>query len=90
MKSNYSKLSRSEINYRFTKIIGHLNSTYNMSENGRDLDDVIMQLAAVEASIRNLKKDMIRHYYTTSMYEAEESQDLKLKKLTKYINHIMK
>lgn len=84
------KLSRAEINARFARAAGHLNATMRMAENGRDMDDVIIQLAAVEASIRNLKKDMIKHYFNATLYEDEAAHDMKLKKLEKYINHILK
>ena len=87
---NGRKLSKAEINARFARAAGHLNATMRMAESGRDLDDVIIQLAAVEASIRNLKKDMIKNYFNTTLYEDEVEHDVKLKKLEKYINHILK
>ena len=84
------KLSRNEINARFARVSGHLNATMRMAEDGRDLNDVIIQLAAVEASLRSLKKDMIRHYFNSSLYDDVSSPDVKLKKLEQYINHILK
>ena len=84
------KLSRSEIYARFSRASGHLNATMRMAEDGKDLNDVIIQLAAVEASLRNLKNDMIRHYFNSALYDNVTSNDIKLKKIEQYINHITK
>ena len=60
-------LSTEKIINRFSKVIGHMNATKRMVENNRDRYDILIQLSAVEAATKSLRKVMLRDYISYSV-----------------------
>ena len=60
-------MSTDKIINRFSKVIGHMNATKRMVENNRDRYDVLIQLSAVEAATKSLRKVMLKDYINTSV-----------------------
>ena len=61
---------------RISKAIGHLQHVKVMMENDEDCADVLMQLSAVNAAIRNLGKEIINEHMTHCITHAIEDGDL--------------
>lgn len=62
---------------RIAKAIGHLQHVKVMIENDEDCADVLMQLSAVNAALRNLGKEIINEHMTHCITHAIEDGDTK-------------
>lgn len=62
---------------RISKAIGHLQHVKVMIENDEDCADVLMQLSAVNAALRNLGKSIINEHMTHCITHAIEDGDTK-------------
>lgn len=60
---------------RIAKAIGHLQHVKVMLENDEDCADVLMQLSAVNAALRNLGKEIINEHMTHCIAHAIEDGD---------------
>ncbi len=60
-------LSTEKIINRSSKVIGHMNATKRMVENNRNRYDILIQLSAVEAATKSLRKVMLRDYISYSV-----------------------
>ena len=67
---------------RMARLIGHLNATKKMVENGRDCSEVLTQLAAVDAAIKSVSKviikDHLQHCLVEAVHENDEEAIIKL------------
>lgn len=68
---------------RMARLIGHLESTKKMIEDGRDCSEVLIQLSAVDAAIkavgRIILKDHIEHCIVDAVKEGDEKAIEELK-----------
>lgn len=62
---------------RLSKAIGHLQHVKVMMENDEDCADVLMQLTAVNAALKNLGKEIINEHMTHCIVHAIEDGDMK-------------
>ncbi len=76
---------------RMSRLIGHLNATKKMIENGRDCSEVLTQLAAVDAAIKSVSKVIIKDHLQHCLVEAvHENDEEAITKLSKSIEQFMK
>ena len=61
---------------RLAKAIGHLQHVKGMIERDEDCADVIMQLSAVNAALKNLGKEIINEHMTHCIVHAIEDGDM--------------
>lgn len=61
---------------RLARAIGHLNHVRSMIEDDVDCADVLMQLAAVNAALRGLGKEIINEHMTHCITHAIEDGDM--------------
>ena len=76
---------------RMARLIGHLQATKKMIEDGRDCSEVLIQLSAVDAAIkavsRIILKDHIEHCIVAAVKEGDkESVD----RLTQAVEQLLK
>ena len=66
------------------RLIGHLESTKKMIEDGRDCSEVLIQLSAVDAAIkavgRIILKDHIEHCIVDAIKDGDEQAIVELNK----------
>ena len=69
---------------RMARLIGHLESTKKMIEDGRDCSEVLIQLSAVDAAIkavgRIILKDHIEHCIVDAIKDGDEQAIVELNK----------
>ena len=62
---------------RMSRLIGHLQATKKMIEDGRDCSEVLIQLSAVDAAIRAVSRvileDHLKHCMVEAIQEGDES-----------------
>ena len=72
---SHSHTQTKQVLRRINNIIGHMQGISGMIEEGRDCSDVLIQLSAVNASIRKLKiiilKDHVEHCITDAIKEGD-------------------
>lgn len=76
---------------RMARLIGHLNATKKMVEEGRDCSEVLIQLSAVDAAIkavsRIILKDHIEHCIVDAIHEGDRES---IDRLNQALDQIMK
>ena len=60
---------------RMARIIGHMESTRRMVENGRDCSEVLIQLSAIESAINSVSRVILKEHLSTCMVEAVKNDD---------------
>jgi DNA-binding FrmR family transcriptional regulator len=87
-----SHTSHPEIMKRLKRAHGHLKSTIEMLENGRECLDIAQQLHAVEKAITNAKKALVHDQIDHCLEEAAKKEGIgaadtvrQFKEITKYL-----
>ncbi|MGP1407973.1 metal-sensing transcriptional repressor [Selenomonas sp.] len=76
---------------RMSRLIGHLESTKKMIEDGRDCADVLIQLSAVNAAILGVGKVILKDHLEHCIVDAVEHGDQEaLNKLNKAIDQFIR
>ena len=76
---------------RMSRLIGHLESTKKMIEDGRDCADVLIQLSAVNAAILGVGKVILKDHLELCIVDAVEHGDQEaLNKLNKAIDQFIR
>ena len=76
---------------RMARLIGHLEATKKMIEDGRDCSEVLIQLSAVDAAIRAVMKVILKDHVDHCIVEAVKVGDKKtLDNLQSAIEQILK
>ena len=76
---------------RMARLIGHLESTKRMIEDGRDCSEVLIQLAAVDAAIRGVGRIILKDHIEHCIVEAiQEGDNSAIEELNKAIDQFMK
>lgn len=76
---------------RMARLIGHLQATKKMIEDGRDCSEVIIQLSAVDAAIRAVMKIILKDHVDHCIVEAVKNDDQEtLENLNKAIEQLIK
>ena len=87
----YYDKDRENLKRRFSQIIGHMNSTKNMIDNDKEKYDIILQLSAVEAATRSLRKKMMQDYTVEVLSDRNRSNRSKgIKQLDSIITQMFK
>lgn len=60
---------------RMARLIGHLQSVRRMVEEGRDCPEVLMQLSAVNAAIKNVGKLILKDHLEHCVVDAARAGD---------------
>jgi len=60
---------------RMSRIIGHMESTKRMVEDGRDCTEVLVQLSAIESAIKSVSRVIIKEHLNTCIVDAVKEDD---------------
>lgn len=75
---------------RLSRASGHLDSVRRMVEDGRDCSDVLIQLSAVIAALKNTSKVILKDHIEHCIVEAVETGDhTALERLNKSIDQLL-
>ena len=79
----HSHTQTKQVKTRLRNIIGHLEGIDNMIEEGRDCSEILVQLSAVNSSVKKLKsvilKDHVEHCIVDAVQNGDEETIKKLK-----------
>ncbi|MBR1728025.1 MAG: metal-sensing transcriptional repressor [Selenomonadaceae bacterium] len=74
--SHTHKQTKAVLN-RMARLIGHLESTKKMIEDGRDCSEVLTQIAAVDAALRAVARIILKDHIEHCIVEAIQEGDQK-------------
>lgn len=75
---------------RMARLIGHLQSIRRMVEEGRDCSDILIQISAVAAAIKNVGKLILKDHMEHCIVEAVQEEDREaLNRLNKAIDQFL-
>ena len=60
---------------RMARIIGHMESTKRMVEDGRDCSEVLIQLSAIESAISSVSRVILKEHLSTCIIDAVKNND---------------
>lgn len=60
---------------RMARLIGHMQSVRRMVEDGRDCSEVLLQLSAVDAALRNVGKIILKDHMEHCIFDAVQDND---------------
>ena len=61
---------------RMARIIGHMESTRRMVEDGRDCSEVLIQLSAIESAINSVSRVILKEHPSTCIIDAVKRDDI--------------
>lgn len=61
---------------RMSRIIGHMESTKRMVEDGRDCSEVLIQLSAIESAINSVSRVILKEHLSTCIIDAVKNDDV--------------
>ena len=61
---------------RMSRIIGHMESTRRMVEDGRDCSEVLIQLSAIESAINSVSRVILKEHLSTCVIDAVKNDDV--------------
>ncbi len=65
-----------DITRRLSTINGHVNGIIKMVDEGRECEDILMQLSAVESSLKNVMKKIFVGHVSHCIREAVKAGDM--------------
>ncbi len=77
-KKNRTEEEKKELITRINRIMGSLNGIKNMIEEDRYCDDVLIQLSAVDKSIKSLANVILDNHMHTGLIEHIEKKDYQI------------
>lgn len=60
---------------RMARLIGHLQSVRRMVEDGRDCSEVLLQISAVDAALKNVGKIILKDHMEHCIVDAVQDND---------------
>ena len=76
---------------RMSRIIGHMESTKRMVEDGRDCSEVLIQLSAIESAIKSVSRVILKEHMSTCIIDAVKKDDLEaIEELNKAIDKFIR
>lgn len=76
---------------RMARLIGHLQSTKRMIEDGRDCSEVLIQLSAVDAAIKAVQRIILKDHLEHCIVDAIKDNDTAaLERLNKAIEQFIR
>ena len=86
----YSHTHTKAVLNRMARLIGHLQSIRRMVEDGRDCSDILIQISAVDAALKNVGKIILKDHMEHCIVEAVQEDDREaLKRLNKAIDQFL-
>lgn len=61
---------------RMARLIGHLQSVRRMVEDGRDCSEILLQISAVDAALKNVGKIILKDHMEHCIVDAVQENDL--------------
>ncbi|MBR2540525.1 MAG: metal-sensing transcriptional repressor [Mogibacterium sp.] len=87
----HSEEHTKKVLYRMSRIIGHMESTRRMVENGRDCSEVLIQLSAIESAINSVSRVILKEHLSTCIVDAVKNDDIDaLEELNRAIDKFIK
>ncbi len=74
-RHNHTHTQTKAVLNRMARLIGHLNATKKMIEDGRDCSEVLIQLSAVDAAIRAVSRVILKDHLKHCIVEAIQDGD---------------
>ena len=75
---------------RLTRISGHLNAVKTMVEEGREEEQLLIQLSAIKAQVENTSKTVYKHYLKNAIQNSLDGKDVaELESAEKILDHIL-
>ena len=91
IKHTHSHTQTKAVLNRMARLIGHLQATKKMIEDGRDCSEVLIQLSAVDAAIRATMKVILKDHIDHCIVDAIQTGDSEtIEKLNEAIEQLMK
>ena len=76
---------------RMARIIGHMESTRRMVEDGRDCSEVLIQLSAIESAINSVSRVILKEHLSTCIIDAVKRDDIEaIEELNRAIDKFIK
>lgn len=76
---------------RMSRIIGHMESTKRMVEDGRDCSEVLIQLSAIESAINSVSRVILKEHLSTCIIDAVKNDDIEtIEELNKAIDKFIR
>ena len=76
---------------RMARIIGHMESTKRMVEDGRDCSEVLIQLSAIESAIKSVSRVILKEHLSTCIIDAVKNDDTEtIEELEKAIDKFLR
>ena len=76
---------------RMARLIGHLQSTKKMIEDGRDCSEVLIQLSAVNAAIKAVQRIILKDHLEHCIVEAVKDGDTAaIEQLNRAVDQLLK
>lgn len=76
---------------RMARIIGHMESTRRMVEDGRDCSEVLIQLSAIESAINSVSRVILKEHLSTCIIDAVRRDDIEaIEELNRAIDKFIK
>lgn len=61
---------------RMARLIGHLQSVRRMVEEGRDCSEILLQISAVDAALKNVGKIILKDHLEHCIVDAVQENDM--------------
>lgn len=74
-KHTHSHTETKAIINRISRAIGHLSAVKVMVEEGRDCNEILIQIAAVKSAVNNIGKIMLKDHISHCLVDAVEKED---------------
>ena len=76
---------------RMSRIIGHMESTKRMVEDGRDCSEILIQLSAIESAINSVSRVILKEHLSTCIVDAVKNDDIEsLEELNRAIDKFIR
>lgn len=76
---------------RMARLIGHLQSTRRMIEDGRDCSEILIQLSAVDAAIKAVQRIILKDHLEHCIVDAvKEGDTAALERLNKAVEQFIR
>ena len=91
IRHSHSHTQTKAVLNRMARLIGHLQSTKKMIEDGRDCSEVLIQLSAVDAAIKAVQRIILKDHLEHCIVDAVKEGDTDaLERLNKAIEQFIR
>jgi len=75
-RSRHAHTQTKAVLNRMARLIGHLQSVRRMVEDGRDCSEILLQISAVDAALKNVGKIILKDHMEHCIVDAVQDNDL--------------